>query len=422
MTKQEKQQSVGRLATQSFDQNVSSGRESIYDRLVFATVSKIIRKFFRVGNVDLHYRGFTPVNVGDRAGEKFILRFHNKAAMLRVLFRPGLHIGEVFMGQGWDLEQGDLGRFMGLLLKNEELLEETFVFKTFDHVSSALGHWLTVNSVDRSHQNVEHHYDLGNDLYAAFLDDKMIYSCAFFDAGITTLEQAQANKLETTIARLQLEPGMKVLEVGSGWGAMSHAIADHGADATGITLSREQLEFAVARTPEHHRDKARFLLQDYRDHTRENAGSYDRLVSIGMFEHVGRRHYTEYFDAVYAALKPGGRAVIHSIVKDTTTRTNAWIRKYIFPGGQAPRIIDMTDAAKAAGLHVPCTPYEHVGHNYAETLRHWRQRFEAAYPGLDHTRYDERFRRMWLFYLSGSEASFDALATRVAQVVVEKPR
>lgn len=406
---------------QPMAQTTSPHRQTPSDRLVFATVSAIIRNFFRVGDVDLHYKDLAPVNVGDRTGEKFILRFHNKAALLRILYRPSLNIGEVFMEQGWDLEQGDLGRFMGLLLKNEELLEETFVFKTFDNVSSTLGHWLTVNSVDQSHQNVEHHYDLGNDLYTAFLDDRMVYSCAFFDAGITTLEEAQDNKLKTTIDRLKMEPGMKVLEVGCGWGAMSHAIAEHGGEATGITLSREQLEFAVARTPEKSRDNARFLLQDYRDHARENAGSYDRIVSIGMFEHVGRRHYREYFDAVYTALKPGGRAVIHSIVKDTTTRTNAWIRKYIFPGGQAPRIVDMTDAARAAGLNVPQTPYEHVGHNYAETLRHWRQRFEDAYPGLDHARYDERFRRMWLFYLCGSEASFDALGTRVAQVIVEKP-
>ncbi|WP_297024396.1 cyclopropane-fatty-acyl-phospholipid synthase family protein [Thalassospira sp.] len=391
------------------------------DRLAFATVSTIIKKFFRVGNVDLVYKDLSPVTVGDGSGEKFILRFNTRSALTGILYRPSLNIGEIFMDQGWDLVQGDLGHFMGLLLKNEELLEETFVFKSFDAISSALGHWLTVNSVDRSHQNVEHHYDLGNDLYTAFLDDKMLYSCAFFDEGITSLEEAQANKLRTTIDRLKMEPGMKVLEVGCGWGAMSHAIAENGGEATGITLSREQLEFAKSHTPKGVRDRARFILQDYRDHARENAGTYDRIVSIGMFEHVGRRHYKEYFDAVYSSLKPGGRAVIHSIVKDTTTRTNPWLRKYIFPGGQAPRIVDMTDAAKAAGLTVPHAPFEHVGHNYAETLRHWRKRFNDAYPSLDHDRYDERFRRMWLFYLSGSEASFDALGTRVAQVVVEKP-
>jgi cyclopropane-fatty-acyl-phospholipid synthase len=213
---------------------------------------------------------------------------------------------------------------------------------------------------------------------------------------------------------------MKVLEVGCGWGAMSEAIADHGADATGITLSKEQLAFAVAKTSGQHQGQLNFQLQDYRDHARENQNEYDRIVSIGMFEHVGTRHYKEYFDAVYMLLKPGGRAVIHSIVKDTTTRTNPWLRKYIFPGGQAPHIIDMTNAAQAAGLVVPHSPYEHIGYNYSETLRHWRKQFEDAWPKLDHSRYDERFRRMWLYYLSGSEASFDALGTRVAQVVVEK--
>lgn len=394
---------------------------SFGDRMVFAAVTAIINRFFAVGNVDLTYKDLSPVTVGDGKGEKFVIRFERKSALLGILYRPSLNLGEVFMDQGWNLIQGDFGRFMGLLLKNEELLEQTFLFKSFDAVSSALGHWLTVNSVDRSHQNVEHHYDLGNDLYASFLDDRMLYSCAFFDNGIKTLEEAQDNKVKTTIDRLKIEPGMNVLEVGCGWGAVSHAIAQKGGNATGITLSREQMEFAIGRTPKEVRDRVRFLLQDYRIHARENAGLYDRLVSIGMFEHVGRRHYREYFDAVYKALKPGGRAVIHSIVKDTTTRTNPWLRKYIFPGGQAPRIIDMTDAAQAAGLNVPHAPYEHVGYNYAETLRHWRRRFNTAYPTLDHSRYDERFRRMWIFYLSGAEASFDALGSRVAQVVVEKP-
>lgn len=401
-------------------QDVATGH-TVMDKVAFAVCGRIISKFFFVGNVDLCFLDLPPMPAGNGEGEKFVMRFHSRNALRRLFYKPSMNIGEIFMEGGWTLDQGDLGRFMGLLLTNEELLEETAFFKAFDAASSSIGHWLTVNSVERSHENVQHHYDLGNDLYEAFLDDEMLYSCAFFDGDITELADAQLNKLEVTISRLNLEEGMKVLDIGCGWGAMARALGRHGGDVTGITLSKEQLAYAIDKIPPEHKDRIDLRLQDYRIHAQENQGVYDRIVSIGMFEHVGRRHYEEFFEAVKMLLKPGGRAVIHSIVKDTTTRTNPWLRKYIFPGGQAPRIMDMTGAAEAVGLTVPCTPFEHEGRHYAETLRQWRARFDQAWPTLNHSRYDERFRCMWHYYLCGSEASFDALSTRVAQVVVEKP-
>lgn len=388
------------------------------ERVYFTLLTKLINAFFKVGNLTISFKDLPSMKLGDGSGEAFLLHFRDKSDLVRMLYKPSLNIGEVFMDGGWSLEQGDLGRFMGVLLKNEELMEEGLVFRTFDKFSSFIGHTLTVNSIKQSHQNVQHHYDIGNDLYKSFLDEKMLYSCAFFDDNTKTLEDAQDNKISTTLSRLNVSSGMAVLEIGCGWGAMSKAIADTGANATGITLSQEQLAYANQHNKE---QNSTFLLEDYRDHAQNNPESYDRIVSIGMFEHVGRRHYQDFFDAIKNLLKPGGRAVIHSIVKDTTTQTNPWLRKYIFPGGQAPRILDMTEAALASGLKLPHAPYEHAGFNYAETLRHWRKRFIESWPELSKNGYDERFKRMWLFYLAGSEASFEALGTRVAQVIVEKP-
>jgi mycolic acid cyclopropane synthetase len=157
----------------------TSAPASLSDKISFQIVTAIIKRFFRVGNVELCYHDLPGTPVGNAAGEKFVVRFQSRSALWKILYKPSLNIGKIFMDRGWELEQGDLGRFMGLLLKNEELLEETFFFKSFDAISSTLGHALSVNSVDRSHQNVQHHYDLGNDLYESFLDQKMIYSCAF---------------------------------------------------------------------------------------------------------------------------------------------------------------------------------------------------------------------------------------------------
>lgn len=394
---------------------------TVFDKAVFGTFTGLLKRYCRFGNLTLLFLDFDPVTVGDGTGEAFRVRLNGSGAMLRMLYRPSLHVGEVFMDAGWELEKGDLGRFLGLLLRNEEYLEQAPLFRGTHWLTDRAGHLLNINTVKRSHRNVQHHYDIGNDLYEAFLDPDLLYSCAFFDDGISTLEEAQQNKLETTIRRARVEPGMHVLDIGCGWGAMVRALARHGAQASGVTLAERQLEIAKARIPEEHAGMIDLHLQDYRDHARDNPGRYDRIVSIGMFEHVGSRHYAEYFEAVDRLLKPGGRAVIHSIVKKTDAQTNPWIRKYIFPGGQIPRVEDMIHAAEGAGLTLPNPPHIHESRNYAETLRHWRRRFEAAWPRLDHGRYDDRFRRMWLFYLAGSEASFDALGSEVAQVVVEKP-
>ena len=212
---------------------------------------------------------------------------------------------------------------------------------------------------------------------------------------------------------------MRILDIGCGWGAMTRAIAERDAFATGITLADKQLELAREKVPPHLEGHIEYHLEDYRIHAAINPAVYDRVVSIGMFEHVGRSQFEIYFKAIRSLLKPGGRAVVHSIVKDTASPTNAWVEKYIFPGGYIPRIEDMACSARSAGLNAVNAPYVHEGKNYAQTLRHWRERFNRRFHELDPKKYDVRFRRMWNFYLAGSEAAFDGLGFRVAQIVVE---
>jgi cyclopropane-fatty-acyl-phospholipid synthase len=266
-----------------------------------------------------------------------------------------------------------------------------------------------------------HHYDIGNDLYEAFLDDQMVYSCAFFTLEAQSLDAAQRHKMELTLDRVRVRPGMRVLDIGCGWGALTRAIARRNAQAVGITLATRQLTLAEQCLPQDLRGRVSYRLEDYRRHAAENPAAYDRVVSIGMFEHVGRRHFVDYYEAINRLLKPGGRALVHSIIKPTRSPTNAWIKKYIFPGGQIPQLAEITASAKAAKLVLPHEPFVHEGSHYATTLRHWRRRFNDNFASLDHKRYDQRFRRLWNFYLAGSAAAFDALGYQVAQVVVRKP-
>jgi cyclopropane-fatty-acyl-phospholipid synthase len=237
------------------------------------------------------------------------------------------------------------------------------------------------------------------------------------------LRDAQLNKLRTSIRRLGIEPGMEVLDVGCGWGELTRLITaeTEARHVVGITLAEEQCKLARARIAPEYGNRLRYQLEDYRLHATQNAGTYDRVVSIGMFEHVGRHHFVDYFRAIEKFLKAGGRALIHSIVRPEPGYTSPWIDKYIFPGGYIPALSEMTNSAKAAGLRLATDPFVHESFNYAQTLRYWRQRFNESYPSLDHGRYDDKFRRMWNFYLAGSEAAFDANGFCVAQVLVEKP-
>ena len=276
-----------------------------------------------------------------------------------------------------------------------------------------LSRWRHHNPAARAKANVAHHYDLSDALYDLFLDRERQYSCAYFERVDETLDEAQAAKMRRIAAKLVLDrPGLKVLDIGSGWGGLARSLARNaGADVTGITLSQEQLAHATARAQaEGLSDRVRFHLRDYRD----ARDGYDRIVSVGMFEHVGPSHYDTYFSTLARLLKPDGVALLHSIgIMGPEGGSDPWIRKYIFPGGYCPTLSQAIAAAERAGLWV--TDVEVLRLHYAETLRHWQERFAAR---RDEARalYDERFCRMWEFYLAACEAGFRNGRTMVFQL------
>jgi len=388
---------------------------------VFRMLGWIIGAFASRGSLRLNYHGLEEMVFGDGSGPDFTVRLNSLRTIFRIVRDPELGCGECYMEGGWALERGDLGGFLKMMCRNQAAAEESIPGKTL----RAIGALLSVgraNSPRTSRRNVAHHYDIGNDLYRAFLDEGLNYSCAFFEEPDQTLRAAQLNKLRTTIRRLDIQPGARVLDIGSGWGELTRLIsAETGAArVTGITLARTQLELARKHAAAMREPRPEYRLVDYRYHAADNSLAYDRIVSIGMFEHVGTGHFNEYFAAVRRMLSDDGLALIHSIMRRERSETSSWTRKYIFPGGYIPTLDDTIAAARKAGLELAHEPFVHESFHYAETLRRWRRNFNDAWPGLDRRRYDERFRRMWNFYLAGSEAAFDENGMFVAQILLRK--
>jgi cyclopropane-fatty-acyl-phospholipid synthase len=262
--------------------------------------------------------------------------------------------------------------------------------------------WHQHNPIGLARQHVAHHYDLSRRLFELFLDESMQYSCAYFVKPSIGLAEAQTAKLRHIAAKLLLEPGQRVLDIGCGWGGLAIYLAKTvGVEVVGVTLSKEQHEVAQQRAREAGvEDLVTFKLQDYRLETEH----YDRIVSVGMFEHVGVKHYREFFSSVERLLKPKGVALLHAIGRrDGPGFTNPWLRKYIFPGGYSPALSEVVPFVERTGMWI--TDIEILRLHYAETLRCWRENFNRHRAEIARI-YDERFCRMWEFYLMGSELSF----------------
>jgi cyclopropane-fatty-acyl-phospholipid synthase len=325
-------------------------------------------------------------------------RFLTTDAERRVLLNPELALGEVYMEGTFVVENGTIADALAILMDQPDMVPRWARLQWW--LRYLVRHLRQINLRSRSKDNVAHHYDLDSRLYSLFLDADKQYSCAYFETPNATLDDAQLAKKRHLAAKLLIERGNRVLDIGCGWGGLSLYLAEMtDAQVTGITLSTEQLQVANARAAEKNLT-AKFFLEDYRDVT----GPFDRIVSVGMFEHVGVDFYETYFRRCAELLTDDGVMLLHSIGRsEGPDATNPWIAKYIFPGGYIPALSEVMPAIERAGLLVCDT--EILRLHYAETLKAWRQRFMARREEAVQL-YDERFARMWEFYLACSEMSF----------------
>ncbi len=380
-------------------------------------LSRLFKTIFKVGRLTvIDARGNRTVHGGQEPGPEITIRLHDKAVEWPLALNPRLAVGEAFMDGRLTIENADVYEFLDLCATNTQRLASYGDFDPLFHVDRLFRALQQFNPVGKAQKNVAHHYDLSGQLYDLFLDADRQYSCAYFRTGNDSLEAAQDNKKRHIGAKLLLKPGGKLLDIGSGWGGLGIYLARAGAgEVHGVTLSTEQHEVSNRRAAEAGlSNRVKFHLRDYREQT----GKFDRIVSVGMFEHVGVRHYPEFFAKVRELLADDGVALLHSIGRsDGPGVTNPWIRKYIFPGGYVPALSEVLPVVERAGLWV--TDIEILRLHYADTLREWRRRFNRARDQIRKI-YDERFCRMWEFYLAGSEVAFRREGHMVFQMQIAK--
>jgi cyclopropane-fatty-acyl-phospholipid synthase len=335
-----------------------------------------------------------------------------------LFFNPELHAGEAYMDGRMSFPGSSLRDFLTLFSINRRALRSFPMQKVLQGANRAFKRMQQANPVGRAQANVAHHYDLGNEFYKLFLDEDMFYSCAYFRDDEETLEAAQINKCRLIAAKMCLKPGMKVLDIGSGWGGLAIYLARVAdVEVLGCTLSKEQHALAVARAKSAGlENKVRFELVDYRHLTRK----FDRIVSVGMFEHVGVAHYGEFFAKINDLLVDDGVMLLHSIGKMSPPGTaSPWLRKYIFPGAYSPALSEVFPVVERSSLWV--TDVEFLRVHYATTLLHWHRRFEANRAKIA-ALYDERFCRMWEFYLISAEMMFRTGAQEVFHMQLARQR
>jgi len=381
----------------SFPSAPFMGRASFRMRLLQSLFRKVIRR----GKLNIIGPNGRIYHAG--AGEPSVtIRITDSGIIPRILMNCDLAIGEAYTDGALIVEDGDIYDFLALCFSNLGQNSGHWIRSAQKSIRRLCGRFTKGNPVSIARRNVAHHYDLSDLLYDLFLDADRQYSCAYYASADDTLEQAQEQKKRHLAAKLLLEPGQRVLDIGSGWGGLALYLADvAGVDVTGVTLSVEQHSYAQCRARGFGLQKrVQFLLKDYRhEQTR-----YDRIVSVGMFEHVGVGHYHEYFKKISELLEEDGVALIHTIGRsDGPGTANPWINKYIFPGGYCPALSEILPAIERAGLHV--MDVEVLRLHYAKTLRAWRRRF-IMNRGRITALYDEKFCRMWEFYLAGCEAAF----------------
>ncbi len=365
-------------------------------------LDRMLAGAIRRGGFQVIWPDGSQSHYGNAAGIQAGIRISNNATLRRLAMNPGMAIGECYMDGTLEPVNGSIHEVLVVLMDNtNDYKVPVMAFNA--KLLRVLRPLLQANNAVRSKSNVAHHYDLNGQLYSLFLDRDRQYSCAYFARGDETLEEAQIAKKRHIAAKLKLDrPDLEVLDIGCGWGGMALTLAqEFGARVTGITLSEEQLAAAKARAAAAGlSERVKFELIDYRAMQRQ----FDRIVSVGMFEHVGVPNYQTFFETVKRCLKPDGVMLLHSIGRfDGPGATNSWIAKYIFPGGYSPALSEVLGPLERSGLRT--TDIEILRLHYAITLAHWRRRFAANRTAIA-ALYDERFCRMFEFYLSGSELAF----------------
>ena len=369
-----------------------------------AILDRMLRALMRRGSLVVHYPGGRIGRYGAQEDGVATPAIHlrDDETVRRIVVAPQLAFGEAYMDGALTIDGDDLHGLMRSIVLNTGAADPTGWLAARRLVTRALRRFGQINRREAAQANVAHHYDLPPALYDLFLDADRQYSCAYFRTPGDTLDQAQAQKKAHIAAKLLIRPGMRVLDIGCGWGGLALTLArDHGARVVGITLSEEQLAAARRRAREAGLEaQVKFRLQDYR----EVAETFDRVVSVGMFEHVGLPNYDAYFRTVHDRLAEGGVALIHMIGRaGRPEATNPWIAKYIFPGGYVPALSDVAAPIERSRLRI--ADLECLRLHYAMTLRHWHDRF-AARESEAEAMNDARFVRMWKFYLVASEQTF----------------
>jgi cyclopropane-fatty-acyl-phospholipid synthase len=338
---------------------------------------------------------------------RFKLLFKEEISLSKFIKQPVLSFGEGYMNGHIEIE-GSLDD----VIQAANLNQNKFW-------SKAIGRWAALPSMSKQKDNVQHHYDVGNAFYSLWLDESMSYSCAYFKTQDDTLEQAQLQKIDHILRKLQLKPGETLLDIGSGWGGLIiRAAQQYGVKAKGITLSEEQYRKTQERIIENGlQGQVEVALQDYRELAAAQVESYDKICSVGMFEHVGQANYPHFMQAVDRLLKDQGLALLHTITHPIEQKPDPWIEKYIFPGGYIPSLREIITLLPNYNFHP--TDIESLRIHYAMTLDHWSKRYEDH---VDEVRemYGEVFVRMWRLYLRGSAAAFRGEGTNLHQIVFTK--
>lgn len=377
--------------------------ESILDR--------VLTRLIRTGTFTVQYPSGTSRTYGSGGDLSAGVHIHDDATLRAICLKPELRLGEAYVDGRVTFDNDDIDSALRIVLRNWDDGAFPVWVTGFERLRHRLGNWLHRNTPLTARSNVAHHYDISNDLYRLFLDEDMQYSCAYFAEPGMTLEEAQVAKKAHIARKLRIEPGMRVLDIGCGWGGMAITLAEeYGARVTGVTLSENQLALARCRAQERGlADRIDFRLLDYRLLDEP----FDRIVSVGMLEHVGIPHYEEYFAKVSELLAPDGVALIHTIGRTCPPMAQSeWIVKYIFPGGYVPAMSQLAPAIENSGLWQLDT--EVLRLHYAFTLKAWLDRFDENIAEV-RKMYDEKFIRMWRYYLIACQLAFEEQPQAVFQ-------